>query len=172
MHIREKQRLFEETYTELFPALYRHVGFRVPHRQDAEDIVSTVLLNAYQKIHQWDETKGTLIQWIRGIATLSVIDHWRQRKFTVDLDEVVNICESFQRGDDPSRLDQEQAFEELMKALSPEHRALFALRYIDGFTCEEIAVIVEKESPAIRAFFSRTHRKLAATYSHLFSLLS
>lgn len=155
---------FQKLYSTLFDHLYRYVRTRIPHTPDAEDIVADTLVRVYERIEQYEETTGTLEQWVFGIAKHKIIDHWRSRKIVLNLDEAILMIEATERDAD-QKLDDRLLFEKIMDALPPDIHALFALRYIDGLTYQEIADLTKKRPESIRQFFSRAHAKLRQQFS-------
>jgi RNA polymerase sigma-70 factor (ECF subfamily) len=154
----------ERIYSALFDRLYRYAVYRIPETHDAEDIVSDTFILALQHLHQFDATKGTLEQWVFGIARRKIVDYWRSRKILLAFDDVITMIETTSRSM-TDRLSDKLFVERIMKGLPAHVHAMFALHYIDGLTYEEIAEITQRTPEAVRQFFSRTHRKLRQQFS-------
>lgn len=160
MTLTEKQLQFEQQYAELFSYVYRYVYYRIPHAQDAEDIVSDIFLQSYKELRQFDEERGGLKQWMTGIMKRKMIDFWRKRKIVFELDETMLLFDVVDAESTAETIDHRLLLERVMEQLSPQLKALFALRYVDGLTYEEISELVSKKPEAIRKLFSRLHQKL------------
>lgn len=158
----EKRHHFEEEYSANFDAIYRFVRFRIPHHEEAEDRVSAIFMKAFEKIQEFNPERGTLIQWLMGIAKHAVVDYWRSRRITLDLDETLLLMKASKHTASDA-IDESLLFEKIMGALPAEARALFALRYIDDLTYEEIAKLTHKSPEAISKWFSRLHKRLRMT---------
>jgi len=159
MDLPAKQRQFEDQYPALFAQTYRYVRYRVPHAQDAEDLVADAILRAYAKLDLFEPEKGNLSQWLNGFARHKVLTHWRDRRVTVSFEELEDVLSSPDQA--PSEgVDQRLLAERLMAGLPQTVKALIAMRFIDGLTHEEIADATRKEPQAVRQFFSRLQRKL------------
>lgn len=156
---------FIEQYPQLFDRVSRYVYFRVHHRADAEDIISSVILETYRTLHRINLTKGNVEQYALGIARYAVIDYWYKRKITYSLDEITEVFTHADTLQADERFDQRLAFDQLMDSLPSDIRALFALHYIDGLTYQEIADIVHKQPASIRKVFSVMHKKLRKQFA-------
>lgn len=167
MNDSEQQHMFQNEYHDLFTYAYRYVVLRVPHRQDAEDIVSAAVMSAYERLHQFNPSRGTLQQWLTGILKYRIIDYWKQQRMVLSIEdiELLNYVEKTCERD--ADLDGKLLFEQLMKKLPPALQTLFILRYIDDFTYEQIATIVHKNPATIRKTFSLMHKRLQLEFQSL-----
>lgn len=167
MNDSEQHHLFQNNYHALFTYAYRYVMLRVPHKQDAEDIVSLAFMHAYEHIEQYNAARGTMQQWLTGILKYRIIDYWRQQRIVLSIEdiELLNYVEKTCERD--LDLDGKLLFEQLMKKLPIALQTLFILRYIDDFTYEQIATIVHKKPAAIRKTFSLLHKRLQTEFQSL-----
>ncbi len=167
MTLSPKQQLFHQQYRELFRYLYTYVTYRVDNITDAEDIVSQTLVDAYEQIEQFNATKGELVQWLTGIARYKIINFWQRNKIMVALEEVEYQLLHLPQSALEQAIDEEIIFDAVMAQLSPKVQALFALRYVDNLTYEEIAAAVGQQPANIRKIFSLTHKKLQPIIKNL-----
>lgn len=165
MDLHQKREQFQYLYPSLFDDLYRYVVYRVPHREEAEDIVATTLLRSFEHLDQFEHAKGTMIQWVFGIAKRRIIDYWRAKKIILNFEEALTLIETSSAL--PDATSDKLEFERIMQSLPPDVHALFALHYIDGLSYAEIAQITQRTPEAVRQFFSRTHRKLRLQFASL-----
>lgn len=163
MDLEETQRLFTKEYPVLFAFAYRFVRYRIPQREDAEDVVANVLTQAYHALGQFDATRGNLTQWISGIARHAVQMHWRSHKPTIALDDIIDTLPDLSTTT-VADLEHRLTIDRIIRGLPPETKALLAMRYEDDMTYAEIAEAVGKDAAAIRKWFSRLHEKLRLTY--------
>jgi len=164
MESSEKHDLFAQEYAPLFDFIYRYVCYRLPNRDEAEDVVSETFTKAYGRLADFAPERGSLRQWVTGIAKNEILMHWRRAKPLVSLEIIEEAA-------DPSigralleRLDRRMFTEKIFSKLSAETKALVALRYIEDLSYEELSEITGKEIPALRQFFSRLHRSLRITF--------
>ena len=163
MNEQEKKNLFLREYSNLFDYVYRYVCYRVPQREEAEDLVSETFLQAYHRLWDFDPSRGQLRQWLTGIAKNKLLMHWRRRVVRVGLDAVAEIPDG-QEGETLALLDHKLIVEKLLDHVSDDMSALLAFRYVDGLSYEEIAEILGKEAAAVRKSFSRLHKQLQKVY--------
>ena len=168
MNHHKKKKLFSEEYSELFDYLYRYVCYRVPEREEAEDLVSESFLQAYHRLDDFDSDKGTLRQWLTGIAKNTLLMYWRRRSVQVDLDAIPELHDP-QQEQIVCFLDQRLLVDQLLCQLSDDAKALVAFRYTDGLSHEEIAQLLGKHPAAVRKFFSRLHERLRNYYQKYYA---
>lgn len=155
MDLSEKQRQFAREYRPLFDFVYRYVRYRVPGVTDAEDVVADVFAQAYARLDAYEPLLGTLRQWTCGIARHAVANHWRTRRAHVSLDAVAETVPELAVPSDADSVDHRLRVERAVRNLSPDAKALLAMRYEDGMTHAQIAEAVGKDPAAVRKFFSR-----------------
>jgi len=151
---------FKEEYEDLFAYLNKFISFRVPHREDAEEIMQEVFLQGYAKLHTFNPQKGSMRQWFTGIAKYKIADYWRGIHPTAALEDALNVCCELDHCAINNAIDASVRYKEVLANLSPEARSLFTLRYVDGLTYEEIASYVGKKPSAIRTYFSRAFTRI------------
>ena len=159
MTIEQKQKCFEEQYADIFPYVYKYIRFRISSVHDAEDLVSHIFLNAYEKLGQFDPEKGTLRQWISGVMKHKILDYWRQQQIVLDIQETDGV-DMHTIGANQRDVDSSILFRRILDSLPKNLRFLLILHYVDGLNHKEIAEITGKNHAAIRKIFSRLHIQL------------
>lgn len=151
---------FGEIYDLLFQKIYRFIYYRVGHKQIAEDLAEEVFIKAYGKITGLD--KPEVFQgWLYRIARNTVIDHYREKKQTVSLEEVENTLEYETNTVDLIQLQYQQAvLLKLLKELGAEQQAVIKLKFLEDLSNSEIALILDKSEGAIRVIQHRAITKL------------
>ncbi|MCG8353001.1 MAG: RNA polymerase sigma factor, partial [Chloroflexales bacterium] len=72
---------FEQICDDLFPRLYAYVRSRVPHPQDAEDLVADTFLKATVGLHRFEwRHEGSVAAWIFRIAHNLICTFYQQRQ--------------------------------------------------------------------------------------------
>lgn len=149
-----------DTYVE---QIYRFVYFRVGDEQTAEDLTSQVFLKA------WDNLSGYQIRglpfsaWLFRIARNSIIDYYRTFKETTSLEPDV-LAKPDPAANVDDRVEQRLEAEEVRLALqhlTEDQRQVLTLRFIEGFSTEEVAKVMGKRQGAIRALQMRGLQALA-----------
>ncbi len=140
MNIYEKQQLFQQQFRALYAYVYRYVALRIFNAPEIEDVAALACTEAYTQLNKYDETKGSLQQWLTGIVRFKVIDYWRQKKIVLPLDDAETVIDEIDLKHNSEKiLDEKLLFQKIMQQLSNELRMLFTLRYIDDLTYEDIA---------------------------------
>ena len=144
--------------------LFRHYqlplyayAFELVHDEQASlEIVQEAFINAARYIGRLREDRK-FGSWLFGIAHQKCIQHWRrQRPERVPIDE---LAEGLPAADDsPSnwliRREEEERFMNGLNQLSPPHRAVLLLHFLEDFSLGEIAEITDTEIGTVK---SRIH---------------
>jgi len=124
--------------------------------QDAEDIVQTVFLIAYQKRTAFDGQH--LSAWLYKITYRHCLNQLKKRKpiFFADMDNVRE--ETVDPFTDAAISD---GILEALGQLSAKERALLLCRIMDGQSYEELSQIFGRSPAALRKQYERAKKKLA-----------
>lgn len=163
----DKKQAFEQAYSELFDMLYRYVFTRVRHSEDAEDLVSKIMMEAYRGIDKYEPEKGNFEQWLIGIARFRIIDYWRAKKVVLDIDDAFKLVDVMELSQNTDHIDNKMAFEQIMGELPADVQKMLRLRYVDDLSYQEIAEMTNKKPATVRKFFSRLHQKLEEDFNDL-----
>lgn len=132
----------------VYPRIYHFIYYRVSHREDAEDLTSEVVLKMMQSIKQQN---GNFHAWIYKIARNAVIDWYRRRavRSEVSLSEMP--------GEIPDKsvaLSKHVATKEKLRqgllTLTEDQRQVILLKFIEGYSNDEVAEIMGKTVGAIK----------------------
>ncbi len=146
-------------FDRLFQAIYRYVRVRITSNEEAEDVASDVLCQAWRKAHLYNPADGDVLPWLIGIAKNQLKMRWRKKQIAVsDWELVENLASD--DGRSVSELYDVLDLSRLMAHLHPDHRALVLLHYVDGFSYADIATAHGGTAEAIRQTASRALRQL------------
>ena len=151
---------FGEIYDRYAEKIYRFVYYKTWSKETAQDIVSDVFTKALDRIDSYDARKGTFSAWLYRIARNNVIDRYRTRRETVDIDDVFDLGHDDRTVE---RLDAEATLlkvKEYLKDLSPKQREIVILRVWEELSYKEIAEIVGGTEGSVKMAFSRTIREV------------
>lgn len=148
-----------EQFTKLYDAyirkIYDFIYYKTTHKQTAEDLTSLTFLKALEKIRSFSPAKGTFQSWLYQIARHAVIDHYRTKKETVDIDDVWDLAGT---GDIERDLDAKAKLAEVEKYLSglkSEQRDIIIMRAWQELSYQEIAGITGKSEASCKMMYSR-----------------
>jgi RNA polymerase sigma-70 factor (ECF subfamily) len=151
---------FSAVYDSHAEKIYRFIYYKTLHRETAEDLTSHTFLNALEHMDQYDPVKGSVTVWLYRIARNLVIDHFRKKRPTLDIDDAWDLAS----GDDPAKdVHDSMQIDEIKAALGKlprEQRDIVILRIWEDLPYKEIAGIMEKSESACKMMFSRVIAKL------------
>jgi RNA polymerase sigma-70 factor, ECF subfamily len=117
----------------------------VRDHSQAEDVVHDAFVAAWQKIHRFDATRGTVRSWLLTIVRNRAIDRVRGRRASIDVD-TADDQSLLRTSADPTQdgvmesIGAEQ-IRDAMSQLPDDQRTAIELAYFRGHTYREIAVI-------------------------------
>jgi RNA polymerase sigma-70 factor (ECF subfamily) len=157
---------FAAFYDGAFPDVYRYLARAVlGDRAVAEDLTQETFASVVATIRAGGAVSLT-VPWIMGVARHKLVDHYRsnareQRRLALawssgegrDDDAVDDLFDA-----DPGRLS------ELMGELSPDHRMVLVLKYLDELSVDQIADEIGRSVHATESLLARARRALAQSY--------
>ncbi len=157
---RGDQGAFATLYEMHVERVYRHVHYQVPDGHDAEDITQEVFIKAWKSIHRYKPTGAPFVAWLIVVARNAVTDYFRSRKNIRLLDDTNEPG----GGTDPAA-SVENAFgrdevREAIVRLRGDMRTVVVMRFIDGFSYEEIGRALGKTEGAVRVIQHRALKEL------------
>jgi len=141
----------EQFVVEHYEMIFRFLRNLTGSKEDAEDLTQQTFLRAWEALSSF-RGDSSLSTWLHSIAYREYT-HWlRSRREFVPLDEIIDMPD-------------EQASQNLeavllrwaIYRLDPEHREVFVLHYVQGFSVGEIAKIIGIPAGTVksRLFFAR-----------------
>jgi RNA polymerase sigma-70 factor (ECF subfamily) len=136
------------------PRLYSYVKYNLRGADEAEDVLSDILVAVVQAVRTFDG-KVTLATFIYSIAYRKVADYWRRLRVTQELTEWIAT-------DAPSQTSLE-VYEALAELPELSQQALL-LRYYVGLSVSEIAEILGRSYKATESLLSRVRRQFEVAF--------
>lgn len=128
-------------YDHYSAALFGVVSRIIKSEDIAEEILQDVFLKIWDRIGQYDASKGRLFTWMLNLARNQAIDKTRSRemsndKKTDDIDSFVSIVES----QSSNRQSEDTiGLKEVLNSLSEEQKFVVTYLYLKGYTQSELA---------------------------------
>jgi RNA polymerase sigma-70 factor (ECF subfamily) len=150
---------FEAVYESHAKSIYKFLFWRTQDAQLSEDLTSSTFEKAWTAR---DSFKGGSVQaWLYRIARNVLIDHWRrgQPAYVEDSDTLQEDT----RLTTAEKLDKEQQFRALRKAvdaLPDDMRLVVTMRFIEGYSCKQVAIELELSESNVRVIQYRALKKL------------
>lgn len=152
---------FSEFYQRAAEPVFRYLARSVlGNRAIAEDLTQETF-SAAAVAARAGRPESLTVAWVMGIARHKLVDHYRRaarderhlalmwsddsESFELDLLDSI----------DPPRV------LEMLHHLSPEHRLVLVLKYVDELSVQEIASMLDRSLPATKSLLSRARRALA-----------
>lgn len=154
------ERALTEVYQAYSPPLYRYAYRLLGEAQAAEELVSETFQRFLTAVRRGHGPQTSLSAYLYRILHNAITDRFRRRpppELPLE-EELTDGAES-----DPAQLGAahwEQArARALLRRLTPEQRLVLTLKYFEGLSNDEIAVVLDKPTGAIKAL---QHRGLEA----------
>ncbi|HEB83458.1 MAG TPA: sigma-70 family RNA polymerase sigma factor [Bacteroidetes bacterium] len=147
----------------LYPELYRYIAYRVGGKEDAEDLTSELFLRMVRSIKN---LKGSIRGWIYRIAENLVTDYYRRRavrRGVIGEIESPDTMPSPQA--DPSRGLLAGDLQRGMRTLTAEQYQVVTLKFLEGYSTEEIAAFLGKSTGAVKALQFRALQGLRGFFT-------
>ena len=125
----------------------------------AEDLVSEIFLKAHKAFDTFDEGISKSA-WIYRIAHNHLANHYRDRKQDVDLEDVALTLVGEHGNETMLRREAAVTIERALDQLSPEERRVVTMKYLEGYSYEEMAPMIGKAAGALKVATFRAMKKL------------
>ena len=141
------QQGYAELYDRYAASLFRLCYSLLMNEQDAEDILQDSFLYAFKNLRRFDSRKASLKTWLYTIAVSRCRNTYRRKRFpTVDISSWFGIELKAPDREAPEaammRRDAAETIERALAHLTPRLREAIVLRYGQGLTYREIALVM------------------------------
>lgn len=141
-------------YAEYSPRTSRFIRGIVGY-SDVDDVQQELWTAVFQGISGLSHP-GAFVTWVFRLARFKAIDRIRRdKKRTEILDDAILPSINVE-----NRLESEIDIELGLSKLSPTHRAILLLRYWEGLSYEQIAVVTDTPIGTVRSRLYHAHRNL------------
>ncbi len=131
--------------------LYTHYGFAlkkviveiVKDTELAEDVFQQCMVSIWQKIEQYDSSKGRLFTWMLNICRNASIDTLRSKSFKQSQNQtsIENVYDG-QVGTFSTKIDT-IGLKKIIYSLPEDNRKALVMNYLEGYTHDEIAKMLQ-----------------------------
>ncbi len=157
------QDAFAQLYDMYVERVYRYVYFRVGDDQSAEDVTSEVFLKAWENLDRYQLRGTPFVAWLYRIAHHIVIDQYRASRPVVPLEYAGEVADPVSNGLEV-RVENHIRSANVRRSiqrLTEEQQHVIVMKFIAGFSTEEIARQMGKRQGAVRALQMRALKALA-----------
>lgn len=146
------QEAFGTVYREFAPRIHRFVAYRTNNRNLADDLTNQIFMQAFRAIGRYQHRSvPEFTAWIFRIARNAIADHWRRHRDHVSLDPDVHMRDQVDDGADFRQIENADMLSQALEHLTPEQAEVIAMRFSQGMSHAQIAAILDKKEPAVRA---------------------
>ena len=141
---------FAVLYERHLDAVYRYAFYRVRDDAEADDVTSEVFHRALQAMPRY-EPRRPFLAFLYTIARNVVADRFRRARHTVPLDEAA-AARSQERPLDERAGERDDArrLRAALAQLTPPQQEVIVLRFVEGWSLEEIASMLRKPASTVR----------------------
>jgi RNA polymerase sigma-70 factor (ECF subfamily) len=150
---------FSMLYERFVTRIYNYIYYRTGNPHEAEDLTSRVFHRALHHIEHYDNRGIPFSAWLYRIAH-NLVANWHRdnsRRKEVPLEDYTQHPQRIQ-APEASVVDT-QELEDLLKAirrLPSERQQLLILKFVEGMSNAEVAVIMMRSEGAIKSLYHRT----------------
>lgn len=151
-------------YDKHVDAIYRYVYYRVRDDAEAEDLTSDVFMKALRAIPRY-EPRQAFLAWLYRIARNAVIDRARRGNRQVPFEDALEHPTPDQIVEPDAQLlahSDSATLRGALKKLTPLQQEVLVLRFLHGYSTQEIANIVGKREGTVRGIQFRAIGALRA----------
>jgi len=142
---------FAKLYELVYQDMYRFALYTLKNPQDAEDVVSDTVVDAYEsirKLRNADAFKGWIFKILSNKCRRKMKDYVNK---TAELSEDISI-----KGD----FTEDVAVQEAFMRLNNEERLIISMSIFAGYSSREIGAILKKSDNTVRSDKSRALKKM------------
>jgi RNA polymerase sigma-70 factor (ECF subfamily) len=149
-------------YEQNFPRIFRYIHARTGNRETAEDLASTVFLEALKSIDGYRYAGKPLLAWLYRIAR-NVVNYHHRASFRKRGDATECSLDAATGGSGSVPFPGVAGHVDLMRALdrlSQDQREVIILRYFVGLTTPEVATVTGRKERAVYSLQARAIKAL------------
>lgn len=167
---RGEKRSFGTLFDALSDDVSRYVGYRVEDEYEREETVSDVFFRILRSGKVPEDYEG-LRRFAYTVARNAVIDRYRGRKSTADLEEADASGRISHSENHSVRIDDRETVSRVLgylETIQSDHREILILRVWDDLPYDDIAAITGKSVDNCKKIVSRVLENIRANVTYLF----
>ncbi|EKD63434.1 MAG: hypothetical protein ACD_51C00280G0017 [uncultured bacterium] len=151
---------FSSIYDQYFSHIYRYIYYRA-NKEEVDDLVARVFMKAWDNLGKYKPKGASFGAWLFKIAHNLVVDQYRAHR---SIDEIpINLADE-RISADPQKVANNSLNQVVLKKalweLKEIYRNVIVLKFINGFSNQEIAEIMKRNEGNIRILQFRALKEL------------
>jgi RNA polymerase sigma-70 factor (ECF subfamily) len=154
---------FSELYDQFADRIFRFIRMKIANSQDAEDILQTVFIKAWQGLRGYNLEQANFSAWLYKIAANCTYDFFRKsarRPENLELDENIYVISPEDPAGNLNLSSDLQDLKKKLDSLPKQYKEVLELRFVQDFTLQETAEILKKSNLSVRLLVHRALKKL------------
>jgi RNA polymerase sigma-70 factor, ECF subfamily len=139
------QSAFQQLFRENAPWVYGRLRRMLGTRSDLEDLVQEVFVRAYRSLPSY-RGQARFESWLKRICACVAYDDIRSRRNVPRLEVLDTETTRSGREEDPERREAVRHLMRIIDTLPPQNRIVLLLHDLEGYTAEEIQLVVGAKS--------------------------
>lgn len=151
--------LYETVYVDLYKAAF----YTLQNKEDAEDIVSETVLDAYTgigKLREASAFRGWIFKILSNKCKQKIKEYQKKRSQETITEEHTDNLVSLHAEQPYEQVLQQYDLTQAMKHLSSEERLILSMSAFGNYTTKEISKVIKKPHSTVRSKYHRSLKKL------------
>lgn len=147
---------FAQLYDRFVDKIYKYIYYKVGSSSEAEDLTAQTFLKAWEAIGGYQWTERPFSAWLYRIAHNLVVDYFRTRRETTNLDDLPSLEERGASLEEVTELHlTAQVLQRAIRHLTADQQQVILLRFLEGYSTEQVAQLMGKQPGAVRTLQHR-----------------
>jgi RNA polymerase sigma-70 factor (ECF subfamily) len=154
---------FSYLYEKNVTRIYNYIFYRTGNSNDAEDLTARVFYRAMGSIQRYQQKGVPFSAWLYRIAH-NMVANWHRdnsRRKEISLEDQLDLPSKGEQPETTLLRNQESQYLILMiHGLPAERQQLVILKFVEGLSNAEIALIMNRSEGAVKSLYHRTLENL------------
>ena len=150
---------FEQLVAKYQKSVFNVALYKSKNYFDAEDLTQDTFIRAFDRLADF-RGEAPFAGWLHRVATSVILTGLRKRKRVQDVESIRDDLEWVAGPTTNSDPDLKRSIDRAVGGLDENHRLVFVMHDMEGFTHQEIATAVDAPVGTIKARLSRARQKL------------
>lgn len=153
---------YSDLYEKTINYVYKNVHFLLDETSDVDDLVQDIYIQVFKSLKKYDRERQ-FKPWLMGIVIKQIKGHRRRRwmslRITKKAEEFHNTTELDFTGEIIEKIANQQLIS-LVNELPYKHKQVIILRYLNDYSQEEVAKILEVPLGTVKSRINAALKKL------------